>query len=165
MHSNMSEPEGIYLAAPFASKSRIVQQWGENSARYQQIRIAGVALRGHNGIDFAFSAVTPVLAVDDGYVMELDHSEGYGFHLRLVHWWGESLYAHLQEFAVASGTQVTRAQMIGHCGRKGQAQPGHLHLGIRIDPFARSDGWGGYTNPLPFLDPKLLRSADLITNV
>lgn len=151
------EMEGIFLAAPFAGRQRIRQGWGENPAHYMGIRIAGTPLLGHNGLDFELSAGTEILAADDGQVIELDFDPaGYGRYLRILHRWGESLYAHLQDSMVESGERVRRGQIIGHAGRSARSTHDHLHFAIRIDPYQPWDGWGGYTNPLPFLDPQNL---------
>ncbi|MBI1293381.1 peptidoglycan DD-metalloendopeptidase family protein [bacterium] len=152
--SSLFEPEGIYLAAPFQARYRLLQAWGENPDRYSRFRIAGVPLRGHNGIDFDLPSGTAVLATADGQVLEVGEDQnGYGRFLVLAHWWGESLYAHLQSVQVACGARVEIGHRLGSAGATGMCESPHLHLGIRIAPYNRLDGWGGYVNPLPFLDP------------
>jgi murein DD-endopeptidase MepM/ murein hydrolase activator NlpD len=156
----MDEPEGIYLSAPFQEHHRILQLWGVSPGYYTKFHIGSVPLKGHNGVDFDLPAGSMVLAVDDGEVIELGYDRsGYGRYLVLQHWWGESLYAHLQEFNVDSGQQIYRGQTIGFAGNSGVSPRPHLHLGIRIIPYDRFDGWGGYTNPLPFLDPKFIQQS------
>lgn len=152
--SSMYEPEAIYLSAPFAGRQRLIQGWGENPHRYAHIRIAGVSLLGHNGLDFELPANTNVLAADAGQVISLGETElGYGRYIRIQHHWGESLYAHLQEFTVESGQFINRGEAIGKAGQSVRTSKKHLHFSIRIAPYYPGDGWGGYTNPLLFLDP------------
>ena len=38
----------------------------------------------------------------------------------------------------------------------------HLHFAVRISPYNRFDGWGGFANPLLFLDPSDLIILDVL---
>jgi murein DD-endopeptidase MepM/ murein hydrolase activator NlpD len=148
------EPEGIYLSAPFEGRRRITQLWGANPAYYGKFRSGGVPLRGHNGIDFGMPDHSRLLAVDQGRVIEIGNDPaGYGRYLKLQHSWGESLYAHLQGFAVEAGQIVKPRLLIGFSNNTGASSGPHLHFAIRIYPYNRADGWGGYSDPLPFLNP------------
>ena len=148
------EPEGIYLAAPFEGRRRIIQLWGENASYYQQFHPGGVPLRGHNGLDFGLPNQTRLLATEDGRVIEIGNDpDGYGRYLKMQHAWGESLYAHLQGFAVEAGELVKRGTLIGFSNNTGASNIPHLHFAIRIYPYNTADGWGGFSDPLPFLDP------------
>lgn len=148
------EPEGLYLAAPFEGRRRITQQWGENPEYYRQFAPGGVPLRGHNGLDFALPEGARLFAVDRGRVVEIGFDRaGYGRYIKLVHRWGESLYAHMQAFTVESGAAVERGQVIGYADNTGLSTGPHLHFAIRVYPYNRADGWGGFTDPLPFLHP------------
>ena len=147
------EPEGIYLSAPFEGRRRISQLWGANPGTYRHFRPGGVPLRGHNGLDFALPTHTRLLASDQARVIEIGNdSDGYGLYIKMQHTWGESLYAHMQGFAVESGQIVKRGMLIGFSGNSGASTIPHLHFAIRIYPYDRSDGWGGFADPLPFLD-------------
>jgi murein DD-endopeptidase MepM/ murein hydrolase activator NlpD len=150
--SGRYEPEGIYLHGPLAGRYPVVQRWGEHPTFYAQYTYHGVALKGHVGLDLAAPVGIAVLAVDQGRVVELNEEpQGFGRYLKIEHAWGESLYAHLEELLVDAGQSVARGARIALSGdQQGQLQP-HLHLGIRIKPFHRFDGWGGFTDPLPFL--------------
>ncbi len=148
------EPEGIYLSAPFEGRRRITQLWGENPGFYLQFRPGGVPLRGHNGLDFGLPDQTRLLAAERGRVIEIGNDPGgYGRYLKLQHLWGESLYAHMQGFAVEAGQIAQRGLLIGFSNNTGVSSGPHLHFAIRIFPYNRSDGWGGFSDPLPFLDP------------
>ena len=84
--------------------------------------------------------------------------DGFGHHIVLAHSWGESLYAHLEQVHVQINQQVQGGEVIGLSGNSGAATTGpHLHFGLRLDPYRRTDGWGGFADPQPFMNP-----ADLI---
>jgi len=151
------EPEGIYLPAPFEGRRRITQLWGANPEFYRQFSPGGVALRGHNGIDFGLPQHTRLLTVDRGRVIEIGNDPGgYGRYVKVQHFWGESLYAHMQGFAVEAGQMVRQGMHIGYSNNTGLSNNPHLHFAIRIYPYDRTDGWGGFSDPLPFLDPSHL---------
>ncbi len=151
------EPEGIYLALPLAGECRIVQTWGENSSFYSAYTYSGVPLKGHNGIDFYAQAGAPVFAVDKGKVMNIGYEPtGWGRYLKIEHSWGESLYAHLGVITVDAGQQVGQLASIATVGHESST---YLHFAIRIKPYNRFDGWGGFVDPIAFLDPSNLSFA------
>jgi murein DD-endopeptidase MepM/ murein hydrolase activator NlpD len=107
--------------------------------------------RDHHGIDIFAPRGTPVVAIADGYV-QTDETPRGG---RVV-WLRDSrlgrnlYYAHLNDWAVESGTQVRVGDVIGYVGNTGNARttPPHLHFGI----YER-----GPTDPAPYLwrdDPR-----------
>ena len=59
------------------------------------------------------------------------------------------------------GQQVQAGQRLGLSGNSGNARNNgssggnatgpHLHFGLRMAPFNRHDGWGGYSDPAPYL--------------
>ncbi|MDQ3249295.1 MAG: M23 family metallopeptidase, partial [Chloroflexota bacterium] len=144
-----------YLGVPFQGRFGIAQLWGENPQIYSAINYDGVPLRGHNGIDFLTPIGTNLLAMEEGVVAEtvLNDPNGFGNYVKLRHRWGESLYAHMDSLAVQPGQSVGRGTLIGRSGNTGFSSGPHLHFAIRIDPYRRTDGWGGYTDPLPYLNP------------
>jgi len=127
----------------------ITQKYGENESYYKQFSIGGVPLKGHEGIDLRAPIDTEVLACDDGFCQEvIDQGKtGYGKYIKIIHSWGESVYAHLNEFKVEQGSQVKAGNLIGLADNTGNSSGSHLHFGIRINPYNRSDGWGGYSDP------------------
>ena len=130
----------------------VTQRFGERPDYYARFSVDGVPLRGHNGIDFGTPEGTWITAVDSGNVVEVaDDDDGYGRYVKLVHPWGESLYAHLSAWAVAVGDKVERGQWIGDSGNTGNSTGPHLHFGMRVNPYNRQDGWGGYVDPAPYL--------------
>ncbi|MFN8445246.1 MAG: M23 family metallopeptidase [Caldilineaceae bacterium] len=144
-----------YLGTPYQGQFAIAQMWGENTALYSQISYDGVALLGHNGVDFLTPTGTQLLAVDNGIAIEVVPNDptGYGNYVKLQHSWGETIYGHMLDFAVTQGQAVQRGQTIGRSGQSGNVTGPHLHLAIRINPYDRRNGWGGYSDPLPYLNP------------
>lgn len=147
---------GTYLGAPYAGVFGISQLWGENPHIYSGISYDGVPLKGHNGIDFLTPNGTQLLAVADGVVAEVvaNDPSGFGMYVKLRHSWGESLYAHMQSTSVQVGQSVRRGDAIGRSNNTGFSFGPHLHLAIRVNPYNRQDGWGGFTDPLPYLNPR-----------
>lgn len=128
------------------------QLWGGNATYYSQFKPGGVPLRGHNGLDFPTPTGTEIRAVDKGVVKEQWFDpEGFGTLVLLAHAWGESLYAHLSEARVSVGQTVQAGDAIGLSGDTGKVSGPHLHFGMRVGQYNRADGWGGYVNPLPYL--------------
>lgn len=144
-----------YFGLPFQGNFGISQLWGENPDIYNKISYDNVPLRGHNGIDFMTPLDTPVLAVDNGVVAEtvLNDPTGFGRYVKVSHSWGEALYGHLNTISVAPGQQVARGAVLGGSGNTGFSFGPHLHFAIRINPYTRTDGWGGFSDPLPYFDP------------
>lgn len=143
-----------YLRTPYDGAFGIAQLWGENPAFYGQFVYDGVALQGHNGIDFLTPTGTLLYAVDGGEVIKAGNEPGgFGNFVLLRHPWGESLYAHLNTIGVVAGQAVGRSQPIGISGNSGGSTGPHLHFAIRSNPYSRTDGWGGYRDPLPYLSP------------
>lgn len=126
----------------------ITQSFGENPDDYKRFKVDNVPLRGHNGLDFGTPVGSIVDAVDDGVVVEnAFDATGYGNYIKLRHSWGESLYAHLSQALVSVGEAVKKGQNIGLTGSTGNSTGPHLHYAMRVSPFNRADGWGGYTDP------------------
>ena len=171
LHGGAYEPEGIYLALPLAGECLAVQTWGDHPEHYSQFRYNGVALKGHNGIDFLTLPEAKALAVAPGRVIEIGEERGgWERYLKIEHPWGESLYAHIDTILVDAGQLVTRQLPLATIaslivdGIRHNENPGqsYLHFGLRIKPYNRFDGWGGFVDPLPYLNPQglVLPSAD-----
>jgi murein DD-endopeptidase MepM/ murein hydrolase activator NlpD len=96
----------------------------------------------HQGMDFAASTGTPVVAPADGVVVEARRWGGYGNWLRIRHSNGlESGYGHLSRFAsgMRAGQRVTQGQVVAYVGSTGASTGPHLHYeiwrnGQRINP-------------------------------
>jgi len=97
----------------------------------------------HKGIDFVASLGTTVVATFSGKVLIANNTtlhQNYGKVVLIEH--GDkvqSLYAHLNNFAVKSGQYVYAGQTIGTVGETGRVTGPHLHFeilndGKRADP-------------------------------
>ena len=148
-----SVSQEIHVGSPFRGQAPMTQGWGRNPAFYGQFKYDGVPLKGHNGLDFGTALRTPLVAVDEGSVKRAGFDPGgFGNFILLRHEWGESLYAHLEVVQVQQGQSVDSGAMLGLSGNTGASTGPHLHFGIRITPYRRTDGWGGFANPIPFMD-------------
>jgi len=98
----------------------------------------------HAGVDIPGPVGTPVYATADGIVDHAERSGGYGNMVEIDHGKGiATRYGHLSRILVASGTRVTRGQLIALMGSTGRSTGPHLHYEVRIDGHA--------VNPVPFL--------------
>ena len=141
------------LIYPLRYPPRVNQYFGENPQDYSKYKIDGVPLKGHEGIDLDCESGTEVVACEDGFAQEVvDQGKiGYGRYVKLIHSWGETVYAHFKSFNIKQGEQVKRGQTIGFGDSTGNSTGNHLHLGVRVNPYNRKDGWGGYSDPAPLL--------------
>ena len=87
----------------------------------------------HNGLDFADSVGTPVLAAEDGEVVAMG-DEGryaYGKWIAIEHNNGlTTLYGHLSKQLVKKGENVDRGEKIGLMGSTGYSTGSHVHFGV-----------------------------------
>ncbi len=87
----------------------------------------------HAGIDISSTFGQPVRAAADGVVIAAGLASGYGREILVDHGNGmQTLYGHLSGFAVTSGEQVKRGQIIGYVGTSGRSTGPHLHYEVRI---------------------------------
>lgn len=84
----------------------------------------------HRGIDIRAPMGSPVVAIDNGTVVEVrEQSFGYGKHIRIAHnGTMSSLYAHLSKIEVKVGERVMAGQEIGKIGITGWSTGPHLHF-------------------------------------
>lgn len=144
----------IRLGKPFEGRGSVTQRFGERPEVYAKFNN-----KGHNGIDFALKNGTPVLTTDDGKVLAVDYQAGgFGNYVKVEHIWGESVYAHLKEASVKPGDAVKRGEKLGLSDNTGNSSGPHLHFCIRIFPYQYGDGWSGYCDPAPFMNPNDLAS-------
>lgn len=156
LQSGLYEPEGIYLGLPYEGDGLVLQAWGLHPDHYGAFTYNGVALKGHNGVDFGVPPYSKLLAVDSGRVSEISIDRG-GFdrYIKLEHRWGESIYAFIGNATVDSGQKVKRGMVLGDAGAaiETDLSLALLHFGIRIAPYNRFDGWGGFSDPIPYMNP------------
>jgi len=130
----------------------VLQGWGAHPAYHGKFTYNGVPLKGHPGLDLAAPPGAPILAVDQGRVSEIGRDAfGLGLYVKIEHRWGESLYAQLGQVLVESGKSVERGERIAAASLPPQKGVIHLHFAIRIFPYHRFDGWGGFSDPTPYL--------------
>lgn len=91
----------------------------------------------HNGVDFAASIGTPILAADDGVVAATANEDlycphgAYGKFIVINHPNGlTTLYGHLSKPMVVVGQSVKRGQLIGYSGNTGDVTGPHLHFTV-----------------------------------
>jgi murein DD-endopeptidase MepM/ murein hydrolase activator NlpD len=99
----------------------------------------------HDGLDIAAVAGTPVVAAQDGVVVNAEwHSDGSGNEIILRHQGNfYTLYSHLAKIEVAPGQSVKKGEEIGVMGTTGDAVGIHLHFellvggpdGAKVDPL------------------------------
>ena len=89
----------------------------------------------HPGIDFAASIGTPIYATADGTVDQVSVKfSGYGKMVEIDHGFGyRTRYAHMHGFAVRSGQNVKRGDLIGYVGNTGMSTAPHLHYEVFIN--------------------------------
>ena len=147
------EPEGIHLTLPLETEAaELLQGWGDNTAYHAQFTYNGVPLKGHPGIDLLAAPGVNVLAADRGRVIELSQEPGgLGRYVKIEHRWGESLYAQVGDLLVETGQVLERGQPLARIDSLRRKHATHLHFAIRIHPYNRFDGWGGFSDPTPFL--------------
>ena len=95
---------------------------------------------GHRATDYGCTSNSPIFACHSGVVeFAAWSSVGYGncITIRGGDWW--TRYAHLLNFNVAVGQQVSAGQVIGGCDTTGNSTGNHLHLEIKYK--------GSFINP------------------
>lgn len=99
----------------------------------------------HRGDDLSAEKGTPVYAAQDGVVTYADFHYSYGYCVILDHGTGldgnrwSTLYAHMDDYAIANGQVVKAGELIGHVGSTGTATGNHLHFEVFLN--------GGVTQP------------------
>ncbi len=100
---------------------------------------------GHQAIDIAAWTGAPITAADSGQIIYAGWDDtGYGKTIVIDHGNGfQTLYAHMNAYYVAPGTNVAKGEQIGEMGNTGNSTGPHLHLEIRQGTVQR--------NPIGFL--------------
>jgi hypothetical protein len=129
------------VVAPLEVPSLVIRHDAKGDGRFLAPRSGG---RRHRGVDLVADLHSPVRAIRSGRVVEAGVHRGLGRFVEIEHRRRlRSLYAHLQEVLVESGTRVRQGQRIGTVGNTGNARhpwiTPHLHLevvqdGQSVDP-------------------------------
>lgn len=123
---------GNASTAPLKSYSYISSPYGMRNGRM------------HTGTDFAAATGTPIYAWKSGTVTQASWNGGYGNFIEIKHSDGTvSRYAHLSKYAISSGQEVYKGQVIGYVGSTGNSTGPHLHFEIKIN--------GNFVNPMNYL--------------
>lgn len=101
----------------------------------------------HDGIDFAGSAGTPIMASKGGTVVEAGFHWSAGNHVVIQHPDGYySYYMHMVSApSVGVGSSVSASQVLGGMGTTGNSTGVHLHFGVSTAL------WSGFVNPASLL--------------
>lgn len=136
-------PNGEIVPAPQSKKDTKINPYrgggGQYYAGYYNRPILGgyksQGLHGYNGVDFADSCSSPVMASAGGDVVisrEGGWNGGYGNYIVISHNNGtQTLYSHLLSNAVSSGWHIAQGQVIGYIGSTGKSTGCHLHFEVR----------------------------------
>ncbi|WP_426706095.1 M23 family metallopeptidase [Corynebacterium auriscanis] len=99
----------------------------------------------HNGVDIANAIGTPILAVEDGLVIDSGPASGFGNWIRIQHGDGTiTVYGHMATLDVKVGQKVTAGQKIAGMGSEGFSTGSHLHFEVHPNG-------GGPIDPQPWL--------------
>ena len=101
----------------------------------------------HDGIDFAGSAGTPIMASKDGTVVEAGFPWSAGNHVVIQH--PDAYYSYYMHMvsapSVGVGSSVSAGQVLGGMGTTGNSTGVHLHFGVSTAL------WSGFVNPASLL--------------
>ncbi|RMF93462.1 MAG: M23 family metallopeptidase [Nitrospinota bacterium] len=136
--SLVQQAEGLHFIWPVRGK--ITSHYGR-----RQHPMGGHRGDFHSGIDIGVRRRTPVLAAEDGVVVDARYYGGYGRTVILSHKNGfKTLYAHNHRLLVRKGQWVKQGEVIALSGNTGRSSGPHLHFEILKN--------GKPLNPLRFLD-------------
>ena len=88
----------------------------------------------HKGTDILSPRYTPIVASEDGVVIEVGGGSGYGNYCIIQHEGKLStLYSHCDSVAVTEGQRVKRGEYIACVGDTGRASAYHCHFEVRVN--------------------------------
>ena len=140
-----------FAGAPGVNTWLLGQGYGNTIGAYRQRRSTYGNLQGvHAGLDFTAACGTPVRAIGDGTVAEIDGPHGSLPHNLVINHAGNlsSLYGHLLKRATLRiGQTVRRGEVVGLSGdSQGTCiSAPHLHLELRDASHQR------FFNPVPYI--------------
>jgi len=150
------------MRKPFEGNFPISQTFGnklflKNAKDIEYDVYAQWGLNGHNGIDYACPSGTPILAPHHGTVIEANFdSGGYGNYIKIENDNEGSVLAHLDSIRVQIGFEVKEGDIIGISDNTGASTGPHLHWGYFQKPRNRQNGFDGYMDQLPILNPAMV---------
>lgn len=140
-----------FATAPGPNTWLLGQLYGNTVGAYRQRLTSYRAGQGiHFGLDFSARCGTPVVAIGDGTVSEVDGSHGSPPHNVVINHAGglSSLYGHLLErSSLRVGQKIRRGEVVGKIGDSQFTCTGapHLHLEIRDHSHQR------FFNPILYI--------------
>ena len=142
INTNISAPvinnDGAYLQWPVPSSHRMTSFYGWRSDPF------GRGSGFHTGLDIAAPMGTQIVSAEDGVVVHVGWSGGYGNLVKVQHDNGAlTYYGHLSGFNCSVGQRVKRGQLIAYMGSTGYSTGPHLHFEVRFN--------GQHTDPLNYL--------------
>ncbi|MDU4571436.1 MAG: peptidoglycan DD-metalloendopeptidase family protein, partial [Finegoldia magna] len=142
INTNISAPvinnDGAYLQWPVPSSHRMTSFYGWRSDPF------GRGSGFHTGLDISAPMGTNVISAEDGVVVHVGWSGGYGNLVKVQHDNGAlTYYGHLSGFNCSVGQRVKRGQLIAYIGSTGYSTGPHLHFEVRFN--------GQHTDPLNYL--------------
>ena len=93
----------------------ITQYFAENPALYAQFN-----LKGHNGVDLVAPHGTPMVAVEDGIIVDVnDNPAGFGKNVKILAGKNLWVYGHCDVITVKVGDTVKAGEVIATMGNTG----------------------------------------------
>lgn len=125
------------LAFPVPLPAIVTQPFGARPQYYRRFTVNGVALPGHEGLDFRAPTGTPIMAVAGGFVSTVAEFGNYGYQVRIKHQRGETIYESIyghgerSSATVSVGDFVGAGQVIMRADSTGNVQGAHLHFTLK----------------------------------
>jgi murein DD-endopeptidase MepM/ murein hydrolase activator NlpD len=136
----------VLFKGPFAQLGNSQVEAGFADHRTYTYKGKDVDQQVHLGFDLAVTSRVPVLAANDGKVVNASWLGIYGNCIILDHGMGvASLYGHLSSIDVKVGDTVIKGQTLGRSGTTGLAGGDHLHFTLLVN--------GRPVNPVDWWDP------------
>lgn len=138
-----------FLPPVFDWHSKVTQWYGETAIDYSRW-----GHKGHNGIDIACPIGTPVMTVAVGKIKKTGiEPDGFGIYIVITHLDdSETIYAHLNSVVSHEvGKEFQAGEVIAYSGTTGNSTGPHLHFGYRPKNYNKTNGYGGYEDPKPYL--------------
>ncbi len=138
-NEDRTEPSGkLSFRWPLSVSGRITSQFGYRSDPFTGYRSY------HNGLDIAAPKGTPILAAEDGVVIDASYQSAMGNHVVIYHNASYStIYMHASVLKVSTGDKVSKGQVIALVGSTGRSSGNHLHFTIKCN--------GSYVDPEKYI--------------
>lgn len=149
------DKSSIKFRKPFSGDFPVTLGFGEDPDNPSlSFNYKNYGVKNHDGIDFALPDNTPILAVDDGKVIEFPSKllAAYGNTVVLEHLWGgRTFYGHLSKVSVEIGQKIWKGGVVGLSGHTGFTTGPHLHLGLDLKNSDVNNGYLGKIDPTSYL--------------